>query len=216
MKVMNSMKLLGVMIAVAILSQNAKALPYSTYGYENNWQGYKNYNDNGIKMTLMFNVYDTEAHPSEFTWNGGTVKPSEDRYIYAYQIINDSTSQDISLFSLLDKSKNPISQQVMHGSTSQSDGTQLSVAPSPNVCTEQGVWEWSAVSGSLLSAGKNSWYLIFSSDNAPTRGDFKIEASSGSEPPIPDNEVPEPCTLVLFSVASALFAAKRGRKRQAE
>jgi hypothetical protein len=212
MKVMNCIKLLGVVIVIAVLTQNAMALPYSTYGYENSWQGYKNYNDNGIKMTLVFNVYDTVANPTEFTWNGGIVKPAEDRYIYAYQIINDSTSQDISLFSLLDKSKNPISQQLMHCSSAQSDGSALSVSPSPRVCDEQGIWEWSAVSGSLLSAGKNSWYLIFSSGNAPTKGDFKVEAASETDPPIP--EVPEPCTLVLFSVASALFAAKRGRKRQ--
>ena len=215
MKVMkNTSLILCVVVITGVLTQNALALPYSTYGYNNGWEGYKSYNEDGVKMTLVFNVYDTVANPTEFTWNGGTAKPSDDRYIYAYQIINDSTSQDISLFNLLDKSKNPLSQQLMHSSCSQMDST-LSVAPSPKVCTEQGIWEWSAATTGLLSAGKNSWYLIFSSDNAPTRGSFKVEAASGSDPVVPD-PVPEPCTLTLFGIASALYAAKRGRKRQAE
>jgi hypothetical protein len=220
MKMMkNTSFIVSVIFAAGILTQSAMALPYSTYGDQNNWSGYKSYNEDGIKMTLIFNVYDTVAHPTEFTWNSsatGTTKPAGDRYVYAYQIINDSTSQDISLFNLLDKSKNPLSQQLMHASCSQWDGSSLSVGPSPQVATQQGIWEWSAASGGLLSAGKNSWYLIFSSDNAPTKGSFKVEASSGTDPAVPGEDVPEPCTLALFGIASALYAAKRGRKRQAE
>jgi hypothetical protein len=213
MKMMkNSNLILCVTIIMSVLVQNAMALPFSTYGSDKNWQGYKNYSENGVKMTLLFNVYDTVANPTEFTWSGG--KPTDDRYIYAYQIINDSASKDISLFSLLDKAKNPLSQELMNSSSSQWDGASLSVAPSPKVCVDQGIWTWSAASDSLLSAGKNSWYLILSSDNAPTKGSFKVETSSGTEPPVPD--VPEPATLALFGFASALFAAKRGRKRQAE
>ncbi len=199
---------------VGIFVQNALAMPYSTYGSENKWQGYKNYNGDGVNMTLVFNVYDTVANPTEFSWSGG--KPNDDRYVYAYQIINKSDSQDISLFSLLDKAKNPLAQQLMSNSSSQWDGSTLSIAPSPKVCTEQGVWEWSAVSGDPLAAGKNSWLLILSSDNAPTRGSFKVESGTESNPIVPGNETPEPCTLALFGIASALYAAKRGRKRQAE
>jgi len=195
---------------VGSLAQNAMALYYSTYGYENKWQGYKNYNQDGIDMTLSFNVYDSVANPTEFTWSGAATQNG--RYIYAYQIINHSDSQDIGLFSLLDKSGNPLAQQIMHSTCSQSDGSVLSVAPSPQVSTEQGIWAWSSVSGELLSAGENSWYLIFSSNNAPVKGSFKVEASSGTEPPTPD--VPEPCTLALFSAASALLASKRSRKRR--
>jgi hypothetical protein len=216
MKMMNSMKLSGVVIMLAVLAQNAMALPYSTYGDQNNWAGYKKYNEDGVKMTLVFNVYDTVAHPTEFIWNGGAAKPTGDRYIYAYQIINETGSLDISLFNLLDKAKNPLSQQLMHSSCAQYDGSPLSVAPSPNVCAEQGVWQWSAATNGLLAAGKNSWFLIFSSGNAPTKGSFKVEADAGTDPVVPGEDVPEPCTLALFGIASALYAAKRGRKRQAE
>jgi hypothetical protein len=209
MKVMKNINFLCVLIVMGVLVQNAMALPYSTYGVNNGWQGYKNYNKGGINMTLIFNVYDTVANPTEFSWKGATPKPSDDRYIYAYQIINKSGSEDISLFNLMETSNNPVSQQFMHSTSTQWDGSLLSVAPDPKVSTEQGIWEWSA-EGGYLTAGKNSWYLIFSSDNAPVKGTFKVEAAS--DVPV----VPEPCTLALFGAASALFAAKRSRKRRAE
>ncbi|MGA2070634.1 MAG: PEP-CTERM sorting domain-containing protein [Sedimentisphaerales bacterium] len=211
MKLMKNGSLLCVLIVLGSLAQNAMALSYSSYGYENKWQGYKNYNKDGIDMTLYFNVYDTVANPAEFTWNGATAKPGTDRYIYAYQIINKSGSEDIGLFSLLNKSGNPLAQQLMHSTTTQWDGSVLSVAPDPKVSGEQGIWQWSA-DGGFLTAGKNSWYLIFSSNNAPVKGSFKVETASETEPPTPD--VPEPCTLALFGAASALFAAKRSRKRR--
>ena len=209
MKVMKNTSLLCVLI-VGALAQNAMALYYSTYGSENNWQGHKNYNQDGIDMTLYFNVYDTVANPTEFTWSGAATQNG--RYIYAYQITNHSDSQDIGLFSLLDKSGNPLAQQLMHSTSTQWDGSALSVAPDPKVSGEQGIWQWSA-DGGFLTAGKNSWYLIFSSDNAPVKGSFKVETSSETEPPTPD--VPEPCTLALFGAASALLASKRSRKCRA-
>jgi hypothetical protein len=193
-----------------LLVQNAMALPYSTYGDENGWQGYKNYNKGGINMTLVFNVYDTAANPTEFTWLGATAKPSTDRYVYAYQIINKSDSEDISLFNLMETANNPVAQQFMHSSTTQWDGSEFSVAPDPKVSTEQGIWEWSA-EGGYLSAGKNSWYLIFSSNCEPVKGTFKVEAASQSNVPV----TPEPCTLALFGAASALLAATRSRKCRA-
>ena len=205
----NTILMLCVIIVMGVFTQNSLALPYSTYGYDNGWEGYKTYNQSGVDLTVVFNVYDTVANPTEFTWNGGT--SFTDRYIYAYQITNNSDSQDISLFTLLDKSNNPISQQLMHSTCSQSDGSSLSVAPDPEVSAQQGIWEWTA-SGGFISAGKNSWYLIFGSDNAPTKGSFKVSTASETEPPIP---TPEPCTLALIGIASAMFAAKRGKKRQA-
>ena len=216
MKVMkNTNLILCAVIVMGSLAQNAMALPYSTYGDDNGWQGYKNYNKGGVDMTLVFSVYDTVANPTEFTWNGGAAKPSDDRYVYAYQIINNSDSQDISLFNLLDKSKNPVAQQFMHSTCSQWDGSMLSVAPDPLVSTEQGIWQWSSERG-FLTAGKNSWYLIFSSNSEPVKGSFMVEAASDEGSPLVTAPIPEPCTLVLFGAALALFAAKRGRKRQAE
>jgi hypothetical protein len=216
MKVMkNTNLILCAVIVMGLLAQNAMALPYSTYGDNNKWNGYKTYNKDGVDMTLIFNVYDTVANPTEFLWMGGTAKPGDDRYVYAYQIINNIGSKDISLFNLLDKAKDPVAQQFMHSTCSQWDGSELSVAPDPQVSTEQGIWQWSP-EGGFLTAGKNSWYLIFSSNNEPVKGSFKVEAASDEGSPPVTNPIPEPCTLVLFGAASALFAAKRGRKRQAE
>jgi hypothetical protein len=208
----NTNLILCAVIVMGSLAQNAMALPYSTYGDNNKWQGYKNYNKGGVDMTLIFNVYDTVAYPAEFSWMGGAAKPSDDRYVYAYQIINYSDSQDISLFNLLDKSKDPIAQQFIHSTCSQWDGSALSVAPDPQVSTEQGIWQWSP-KGGFLTPGKNSWYLIFSSNSEPVKGSFMVEAVSDQGSPPVTTPIPEPCTLVLFGAASALFAAKRGRKR---
>jgi len=215
MKVMKNTNLvLCVVIIMGALAQNAMALPYSTYGDDNGWQGYKNYNKGGVDMTLIFNVYDTVANPTEFLWMGGTAKPGDDRYVYAYQIINYSDSKDISLFNLLDKSKDPVAQRFIHSTCSQWDGSELSVAPDPKISAEQGIWQWSP-EGGLLTAGKNSWYLIFSSNSEPVKGSFMVEAASDESSPPVTAPIPEPCTMALFGITSMLFAAKRDRKRQA-
>jgi hypothetical protein len=209
MKVMkNSLTVLCVSFVLGICTENVLALPYSAFGAANGWQGYKSYNQDGIKMTVMFNVYDTAVNHGEFTWNSSV--PQDGRYIYAYQILNDTTSKDISLFRLLDKSNNPLDQSTMNSSTSQSDGFLTSVKPGP--CAEQGLWEWTPDTG-FVGAGDRSWYLIFSSNYAPVKGSFKVE-TAGDEGDI-SHPTPEPASLALLGAASALFAAKRGRKRQA-
>lgn len=207
---MKAASLLIVIIIATMPAQNASAaLPYSTYGVKNGWWGYKDYKKDGFDVRLIFNVYDTQDYPGEFTWGGEAAMPDTDRYIYAYQVFNISDSQDIGVFSLLDKTNNLLAQQLMHSSCAQTDGTSSSVAPDPEVCLKQGIWEWSA-SGGFLSAGTNSWYLIFSSGSAPVKGSYKVEqAAPETEPP-----VPEPATLALFGAASAMFAANRRIKRR--
>jgi len=65
------------------------------------------------------------------------------------------------------------------------------------------MWVWDGI-----VADKYSWYLIFSSNYAPTSGNFTVTDESSA--PVP---IPEPGTMALFGIASALYAAKRDKKR---
>ena len=91
------------------------------------------------------------------------------------------------------------------------------VMSDPNPSALQGEWEWMPGVG-FITAGEYSAYLIFGSAYAPTAGSFTVKAPEESDPGVPNgaSEVPEPGILALFGIASAMFAAKRGKKRQAE
>ena len=199
----------GLLVIAAVFAQDASALPYSTYGADYGWAGYKTYSQNGLDLTLTFNVYDIIAHPSEIAWAAGVDFPAGDRYVYAYQLFSSSLStKDVAYFGILDKSGNPIAQVLMHATQGVGEGEMPDPSPSPE--DEQGIWKWSP--GGYVSKDEHSAYLIFSSIYAPTRGRFEVKASDESEPPGP--EVPEPATIALFCIASGLLVARRNIKRR--
>lgn len=207
MKMMKSIVVvLSIIMVMAVLAQNALALPSSSLD-GGKWGGYDTYSDGaGLSVEVVFNVY--TASSGEFTWEGQVAMPSTDKYIYVYQVFNSgSSSENIDSFKVLNSDKSDVSSSVMHQTCSQIDSTGTGISPDPAVSAIQGVWVWDGI-----VAGKYSWYLIFSSDYAPTKGDFAINTASTTPPPAP---TPEPATIALVGVASALYAAKRGRKRQA-
>ncbi len=206
MKVMkNIVAVLSVVIVVGVLVQNASALPSSSFD-GGKWGGYNTYSDGaGLNVKVVFNVYTASSH--DFTWEGQVDIPSTDKYIYVYQVFNySSSSKNIESFNVLNSDESSISPSAIHQTCSQIDNTGAGISPDPAVSATQGMWVWS----DGVVAGEYSWYLIFSSNYAPTNGDFTV--SDESPAPVP---TPEPCTMALFGIASALYAAKRGRKRQA-
>ncbi|MGB7581997.1 MAG: hypothetical protein WBL85_06065 [Sedimentisphaerales bacterium] len=210
MKVMkNIVAVLSVIMVITVLAQNALALPSSSLD-GGKWGGYNTYSDGaGLNVEVVFNVY--TASSGEFTWGGGVPMPSTDPYIYVYQLFNESSStESVESFSVLNSDKSAVASSLMHQTCSQSDGSG-GISPDPSVSVTPGVWVWSSGVGYLL-ANDHSWYLVYSSNYAPTTGDFAVNAASTTPPPVP---TPEPCTMALFGIASALYAAKRGRKRQA-
>ncbi len=210
MKVMkNIVAVLSIIMVMAVLAQNALALPSSSLD-NGKWGGYDTYSDGaGLNVEVVFNVY--TASSGEFTWGGQVAMPSTDKYIYVYQVFNSSSSsENIESFKVLNSDKSDVSSSVMHQTCSQSDGSG-GISPDPSVSVTPGVWVWSDNVGYLL-ANDHSWYLVYSSDYAPIRGDFAVNTASTTPPPVP---TPEPATMALVGVASALYAAKRGRKRQA-
>jgi hypothetical protein len=133
--------------------------------------------------------------------------PADDHYIYAYQLFSyASSTKDIGSFTMLDIDGNPITQTLMHETQAVANGQ--GVMPDPNPSAVQGEWKWLPGIG-FVTAGKYSAYLIFSSVYAPVKGSFTIKAPEEGDPGKP--AVPEPGTLALLGIASAMFAAKRGK-----
>ncbi len=195
---------LSVILLLAVITQNALAMPYSSYidPYGETWTGQRTESQNGIDIKVEWTVYDLVNHSNEFAWAG--INLTGDNYAYVYKITNLS-GDEIGSFSMLD---NPGDTDVIDWS-SRINGTQA-VEPGimPDSPSElQGIWEWP--SGNFASAGAASAYLIFGSVYAPKAGDYMIEAPSGDKP-VPGT--PEPASLALFGIAAAIASAKRGRK----
>ena len=132
MKVMKPIGLLSVLILSMLAAQSAcgiATLPYSTYGSQNKWAGYKDYTGDNFDVTVYFNVYEIDS--GQFDWRGDPLSP-EDEYIYAYQIINngDESNNSIGGFSLLYADDSPIAQHLMHNTSSQYRGFN-SISPDP-------------------------------------------------------------------------------------
>jgi hypothetical protein len=214
MKVTKAIGVLSLLIIAAMLVQDAAALPASSYvdGNGKSWQGYKSYTQDGYDVVLEWAVYNIAANP----WAGSVDFSTGDQYVYAYQLFSNTTStSNVGSFSVLDAGGNPIAQTLMHDTQAVANGQGVMSDPNPSAL--QGEWEWMPGVG-FITAGEYSAYLIFGSAYAPTAGSFTVKAPEESDPGVPNgaSEVPEPGILALFGIASAMFAAKRGKKRQAE
>ena len=216
---MKRISIIGLIVLAGVITQQAQAsLPLSTYGQANGWQGYAVYKEQGFNVVVQYAVYDNLANPGEFSWDNTKVQmPPTDRYIYAYQIFNvgSDSDKDVGYFNILDIHKNPIVQSLMHGTNSVTDSAS-GIAPDPQVSAIQGAWTWSP--DAYVTAGKHSWYLIYSSDKAPVMGSFEVKTIADVNGNIPnpggDGSVPEPTSVALFTIATGIFAAFRKVKTQ--
>ena len=208
MKVTKTISLLCVLIlALSIVHSASAALPFSTYGYENKWAGYKDYTKDNFDIRVSFNVYDTTF--GQFPWSGDPI-PTEDKYIYAYEIFNmgDESNNEIAAFTLLYADGSAIPQHLMHLTHSQDDNTG-GIKPDPDATIYQGEWVWSGAYG-YIETDQHSWLLVFCSDHAPVKGSFEVQA--GGDQGVP--EIPEPATIVLFGSAAGWILTRRNNKRQ--
>ncbi|MBN2455259.1 MAG: PEP-CTERM sorting domain-containing protein [Sedimentisphaerales bacterium] len=211
MKVMNKILSVGLITTMALFVQIASAaptemLPESSY-QGGAWQGSRYYNLDSINVKIDFAVYDTLAYPGEFTWAGEVDMPDTDQYIYAYQIFNSPAEgyDDIASFRLLDTDGQEIDESLMHSTCSQKDSdipVLEGVVPEPTVSTVQGQWVWS-IAGGYISQGEHSWFLIFSSEYAPTAGTYEVTAPA--DIPVP---TPEPATALLLSLGCAMLIVR--------
>lgn len=208
MRVTKIIGFVSLVLIAAMSVQKAHAiLPYSTYGYDNGWQGSIAYNEDGLDLIINFNVYDPWTY-DDFTWEG-EAPLLDDRYIYAYQIFSTMSTEDIDYFSVLDIDGSLIPDSVINSTTTQPDELGLGISPDPCTSVVQGAWEWAQ--DNLLVAGGFSTWLIFSSPNPPTPGTFEVKIAEEEEEPFPVPEVPEP-TMVALLGAGAAMILRKGRR----
>jgi hypothetical protein len=217
---MKTIGFLSVLVIVTVLAPDTAVallqLPDSTYAQlQNNWQGQREYTEdteNGSLYILVeYTVYDTQNLLKSGEQQLAETLNLSGRYIYAYQIWNHPTdsSADVINFELLYAEtllNIPASAFEPYNDTGSSDDGSDGVAPTPEVSDTQGEWEFTPGD---LAPGVHSWFLVFSSDYAPTRGDFKVTLQQGDFP-----TVPEPGTIALLGVGSAFCLAKIRKKRQ--
>ncbi len=219
MKVMRTIGFLSVLVIATVLAPDTAValilLPDSTYAeLQNNWQGQREYTEdteNGfLKILVEFTVYDTQNLLKSGEQQLADALNLSGRYIYAYQIWNhpSESTEDVINFELLYAETNlNISAASFEpfNDTRSSDDNQDGVASTPEVSTNQG--EWSFAYGDL-APGVHSWFLVFSSDSSPVRGDFEVTLQQADLP------VPEPSTFALLGVASGFCLAKNRKKRK--
>ncbi len=218
---------LSSLLGAILFAQDASAtlllmLPDSSYAeHEGNWQGYKEYTEDGFYARVDFAVYhtgylladDEKTFVDSLTSDLGL----DGRYIYAYQIFNsnDPSYKSIEYFGLLDSSGNPINGAHVLGIGSFSDveytspGFGEGVEPTESVIdplswTFGSSAELWAPSGGYIDNGVHSWFLVFSSDTAPVSGSYEVR--SPADVPV----VPEPAMLTLFSIGGAMLL-RRGK-----
>jgi hypothetical protein len=214
---MKESRLLSLLFVATLFVQNAAAalLPYSSH-----YQGRSYFDDpvSGVTGWVDFAVYDTLG-PNGNEWTGaGFTAPGAGQYIYAYQVFNDTGSADaIEFFTILGIDDPPTPHDLIGISTMDTQDPwedypliTEGIAPTEmntNLSETRATWEFA---GGILVANSYSWFLIFSSANDWVEGKYLMETAGGF--PITSN--PEPCTLALLSLGSAILFAKRRNSAQ--
>jgi hypothetical protein len=198
---MKGIKLLSLLFVAALFVQNAAAtmLPYSSH-----YQGRSYFGDAGVTGHIDFAVYDKEGpNGNEWTDATGFAAPGDGRYIYAYQIFNNTDSADaVKFFTIMGVDEH----KLIGIETMNTQFVPEGVAPTDyytNPDKTEATWEFA---GGILVADKYSWFLIFSSTHDWTEGRYDMSPPGGDIVPAPN---PEPCTLALLGLGSAMLFAKR-------
>jgi hypothetical protein len=202
--------ILLVMLTAGLASAALSNLPESSHlsGKTRTWM---EVGDTYIDVKIEFAVYDTQA--DGFAGLGLTT-PGDGRYLYAYQLfcysVADYGLNDVALqyFRLTDSSE-----PTAIGYEADSAGE----APTDayvDAYYKEPVWEFD---GGILTAGKNSAFLLLSSDQDWVEGWFAVTPPSddptggdGTGTNTGGNQTPEPATMLLLAAGSiAAFRRKR-------
>ncbi len=211
---MKRIRLLSLLFVAILFVQNAAAtmLPYSSH-----YQGRSYFGDANATGYVDFAVYDTLG-PNGDEWTGANLaKPGGGQYVYAYQIFNNVGSKAIGSFTIMgidDYLPTPITHLLDGISTITMQDPSVNfplitnITPTGtaiNLDKTRATWEFWGLTGATLVAGESSWFLIFSSGKDWTAGRYEMQPAGGF--PITGN--PEPCTLALLGLGSAILFTKR-------
>jgi len=220
MKMIIKIWFFSLLVVAALFVQNASAvlmeyLPESSYAGDT-WQGYKYYDEDlgdssYLRGRIDFAVYDTGnlQFPDEADWVSGLAVPGEGQYIYAYQIFNDYPLSDeaVAYFAVFGVDSTPL--DLDEASIGSHEDPGAGIEPSDGYLSADGlkvVWEFGDSAGfSFIYKDDHSWFLVFRSNSGPVKGDFEITAPTGQG----ELPIPEPATIALLSIGSALFLRRR-------
>jgi hypothetical protein len=209
---MKKIRLLSLLLVAILFVQNAAAtiLPYSSH-----YQGRSYFDNAGVTGHVDFAVYDTLGTYGNEWAGAGFAAPGSSQYIYAYQIFNDAGSADaIEFFTIMgiDDPPTPHDLEGIYTMNMQNPWEYYifiteGVAPTnsfpkTNLGETRATWEFA---GGILFAGEYSWFLIFSSAHDWVQGKYQMDTAGG----FPITGTPEPCTLALLGLGSAILFAKR-------
>jgi hypothetical protein len=205
---MKEIRLLSLLLVVALFVQNAVAtmLPYSSH-----YQGSSYFDFNGVMGHVDFAVYDTQGTDGDEWTGAGFTSPGSGRYIYAYQVFNDTGSTGaIEFFSIMGLDNHELNGIDTMNTQNPWVNYPLITAgvaptnsfPNTNLDETEATWEFA---GGILVADKYSWFLIFSSAHDWTEGQYDISPPANTVP-LPN---PEPCTLALLGLGGIVLFAKR-------
>jgi hypothetical protein len=208
---MKEIRLLSLLLAATLFVQNAAAtyLPYSSH-----YQGRSYFSNADATGYVDFAVYDTHRLLGDEWTGAGFGLPGLGQYVYAYQIFNNVGSlKPIGSFTIRGINDPPIEHNLIGIDTINKQDPfpfQLFMAgriePSEwDFSATRATWKFFDLTGATLVAGGYSWFLIFSSDKDWTAGSYLMQPEGGL--PITGN--PEPCTLALLGLGSAILFAKR-------
>ncbi|MBN1391876.1 MAG: PEP-CTERM sorting domain-containing protein [Sedimentisphaerales bacterium] len=209
---MKEIRFLSLLLFAALFVQNAAAalyLPYSSY-----YQGRSYFDSNGVTGFVEFAVYDTQYYNE---WEGGGFgSPGSGRYIYAYQVFNYTSSADaIGSFTIMG-SDDPNTAHTLIGINTISSQNPWEDSPlmesveptgtDVNPGQTRATWEFWGETEAILYAGEYSWFLIFSSNNPWVLGKYQVGTATNG---VPVTTNPEPCTVALLGLGSAILFTKR-------
>jgi len=195
--------LVGLFVVPVLFVQSAWAglefLPTSSHYQGSTYKGVP-----GDRVRVDFAVYDTLGG-NEFA-DAGFAAPGDGQFTYVYQVFNevDDSTFSIDLFRIFEIEPAGIVDPKANQISSEDDLAGGIAADSQyfNPSFTNGMWEFEQ--GALIQ-GEHSWFLTLSSDRDYVAGNFVIN-SPGDEVPIP---VPEPATMILIGIGSAILMARR-------
>jgi hypothetical protein len=211
---MKKNRLLSLLFVATLFIQNAAAalLPYSSH-----YRGRSYFSDANVTGFVDFAVYDTEGLYGNEWIGAGFDAPGSGRYIYAYQVFCETAIDAIESFTIMGIDDPPTPHNLVGISTIsyqnpwedyplitegiEPSGTEI------NISETRATWEFA---GGILVADEYSWFLVFSSDNDWVQGKYLMGTEGGF--PITGN--PEPCTVALLGLGSAILLAKRRYSRK--